>query len=104
MKYPLTLADIRNVKVYAKRLKVKFPELPDAKRLHKASVEVVGARSYHELNCNFEKVINQDVDTPDGPYPVSHCLYCDYHFGGTTSLIRKIIGTSMSDLCRSVSN
>lgn len=80
MKYPLTLADIHSVKRHAKRLKVKFPELPHTKRLDMASVEVVGARSYHELNCNFEKVINQNLDVPDGPRSVSHCLYCDYRF------------------------
>lgn len=80
MQYTPTFADVQNVKRHAKQLKTTFPELPHAKRLDKASVELVGVRNYYEFNRLFDKVINQHVDKPDGPYAVSHCRYCDFSF------------------------
>lgn len=80
MKHALTYADVHRVKRLAKQLKTTAPELPHAKRLDKAAVELCGSRNFHELNRWFDQLINQHVDTPDGPHSVSHCLYCDYRF------------------------
>ena len=80
MEHPLSYADVERVKRRAKQLKSTFPELPHAKRLDKAAVELCGVRNFHELNRWFDQMINQRVDTPEGPNSVSHCLYCDYRF------------------------
>ncbi|MFP5497030.1 MAG: hypothetical protein ACLGJE_12900 [Gammaproteobacteria bacterium] len=80
MKHALTYADVQRVKRLAKQLKATAPELPHAKRLDKAAVELCGVRNFHELNRHFNRLINQHVDTPAGPNGVSHCLYCDYRF------------------------
>jgi len=80
MKYTLTYADVSRVKRLAKQLKATYPEISHAQRLDKAAVELCGARNFHELNRWFNRLINQHVDTPDGPNSVSHCLFCDYRF------------------------
>lgn len=79
MQHTLTFADIQNVKRHAKHLKHTYPELPHAKRLDIAAAELARVRNYHELNCQFDEVINRDVDTP-GSNSVSHCRYCDFRF------------------------
>lgn len=80
MKQTITFADVHRVKRRAKQLKSSAPELPHAKRLDKAAVELCGVRNFHELNRWVEQLINLHVDTPEGPHSVSHCLYCDFRF------------------------
>lgn len=80
MKHAPTYADVHRVKRLAKQLKTTAPEIPHAKRLDMAAVQLCGARNFHELNRWFDHQINRHVDTPEGPNSVSHCLYCDYRF------------------------
>lgn len=80
MKHALTYADVHRVKRFAKQLKKTNPELPHAKRLDQAAIELCGARNFYELNRWYDQLINKQVDTPVGPHSVSHCLYCDYRF------------------------
>lgn len=79
MQHALTFADIQNVKRHAKKLKSSHPDLPHAKRLDIAVAELTGVRNYHELNRQFEELINRYVDTPE-LHGVSHCRYCDFRF------------------------
>lgn len=79
MQHALTFADIQNVKRHAKKLKPSHPDLPHAKRLDIAAAELTGVRNYHELNRQFEELINRYVDTPE-LNGVSHCRYCDFRF------------------------
>ncbi|AYW42615.1 TPA: hypothetical protein ACKPYC_001444 [Pseudomonas aeruginosa] len=79
MQHALTFADIQNVKRHAKKLKASHPDLPHAKRLDIAAAELTGVRNYHELNRQFEELINRYVDTPE-LNGVSHCRYCDFRF------------------------
>lgn len=80
MKHAPTFADVQSVKRLAKKLKTFRPELPHGKRLDLAASELLGLRNYHELNRQFQAVIDQYLDSPGGPNPVAHCLYCDFRF------------------------
>jgi len=90
MKRSLSFADVQRVKHLAKQLKAAAPELPHTKRLDLAAAELYGARNFHELNRWFDVVINQHVDTPEGPDSVSHCLYCDYRFAANLKSDQKL--------------
>ena len=64
MEHPLSYADVERVKRRAKQLKSTFPELPHAKRLDKAAVELCGVRNFHELNRWFDQMITSEWTRP----------------------------------------